>query len=221
MTGGAVEKIKTCIAAVGNARDRIAHPKRHADARRRLEQIGEPKTILVVCAGNMCRSPYLEAVLKRDVPGVNTSSAGFFGGDRPVPPHALEVSAKRGLDLSTFRSATIQPRVARAADVVIVMDQEQATYLARYMGVPRGRIIVAGDLDSEGPGTRAIEDPWQKPIEVFESTFDRLERCAATLVAIVRAVGQSQFRNSTVPPSTSHSDHASASVTVRVPRLTI
>jgi protein-tyrosine phosphatase len=221
MTGGAVAKIKTYIAAVASVRDRIAHPKRHADALRRLEQIGEPKTILVVCAGNMCRSPYLEAVLKRDVRGVNTSSAGFFGADRPVPQYALEVSAKRGLDLSTFRSSTIQPRVARAADVVIVMDQEQARYLAVYMGVPRGRIIVAGDLDPERSGTRAIEDPWQKPIEVFESTFDRLERCAATLVAIVRAVGQSQLGNSPVPPSASHSDHASASVTVRVPQLTI
>jgi protein-tyrosine-phosphatase len=129
------------------------------------------------------------------------------------------VSAKRGLDLTAFRSAAIQPRVARHADLVIVMDLEQARHLNRYMGVPRGRIIVAGDLDSARSSTRAIEDPWQKPIEAFESTFDRLDRCAATLLEILRATRQSQSPDPSLPQSVSDSIRPSASVAVSTPQL--
>jgi protein-tyrosine phosphatase len=197
---------------LADLRDRNRHPKRHADVRRRLEQLGQPRTILVVCAANMCRSPYLEGVLKRALPTVATRSAGFSGADRPVPPHALAISAKRGVDLSSFRSSTIQPRIARQADLVIVMDQNQATYLALYMGVSRGRIIVAGDLDSRTSHTRAIEDPWQKSVEEFESAFDRLDRCAVTLTEILGATSKSQSRNSSMPNPASHAAHPSASV---------
>jgi protein-tyrosine phosphatase len=161
--------------------DRLRHDERHAAVRRRLLQIGRPRTVLVVCAGNICRSPYLEAVLKRRLPDVSVASAGFTGFNRPVAPHALTAAAKRGIDLSSARSNLLQPHRARTADLVLVMDVEQARYLASYLGVPRTRIIVTGDLDPVVAPTRTIRDPWQESIEVFESTFDRLDRCAETL----------------------------------------
>jgi protein-tyrosine phosphatase len=213
--------IRRRITWVGSLRDRIRHPTRHADLRRRLQQIGVPKAILVVCAGNVCRSPYLEAVLKRELPDVTITSAGFFGADRAVPPFALEVSASRGVDLSNFRSATVQPRMARQADLVIVMDASQASYISRYMGVSRRRTIIAGDLDPQPSATRSIEDPWQQPIDVFVSTFDRLDRCAATFVAVLRSTSQSQIATPSMTTHAPQSAQSSASATVRVPQLTI
>jgi protein-tyrosine phosphatase len=164
---------------------RILHKSRHAAVLRKVAQIGRPRTLLVVCAGNVCRSPYLEAVLKRDLPGVHIASAGFIGFDRPIPGHALAVSAKRGIDLSSFRSNTLLPHRARTAEMVVVMEEKQARYLAAYAGVQRGRIIIAGDLDPMTSPTRSIEDPWNKSIEAFESTFNRLDRCGATLTQLL------------------------------------
>jgi hypothetical protein len=66
------------------------------------------------------------------------------------------------------------------------MDARQAQYVAAYFGVPSWRIVVAGDLDPKPSETRAIEDPWQQPIEVYLAAFDRLDRCAATLIKHLR-----------------------------------
>jgi protein-tyrosine phosphatase len=142
-----------------------------------------PRSLLVVCHGNVCRSPYLEAVLRRFMPDISVESAGFVGPGRPVPPFALAVGAQRGLDLSTFRSRPLVPAVVRDADLIVVMDGYQARNVERSFGVPRHRVVVAGDLDPMPAETRAIADPWEQPIDAFVSSFDRLDRCAATLVS--------------------------------------
>lgn len=165
--------------------DRLLHPRRHRRALERLRALGAPRRLLVVCHGNICRSPYLEAVLRREMPGATVSSAGFLRAQRPVPENSRIVSAQRGFDLSAFRSTTITRSIAAAADLVIVMDPLQARQVIRDMAVPAERVFIAGDLDPATDQRRAIRDPWNQPIEVFEQSFDRLDRCAATLVAVL------------------------------------
>lgn len=162
--------------------DRLFRKRRHVAASRRLSKMNRPHSILVVCHGNICRSPYLEAVLKRALPDVTVRSAGFASPGRPVPPFSLAVSAERGIDLSKFRSRPLAPATVRDADLVIVMDARQARHVAAYFGVALWRIVVAGDLDPLPSAQRAIEDPWQQPIDAYVAAFDRLDRCAASLV---------------------------------------
>ena len=145
-----------------------------------------PRNILVVCYGNICRSPYLEAVLQRALPDVQISSAGFFGPGRPVPKFSLALAERRGLDLSAYRSRPITRKNIGEADLLLVMDAYQARRLESMFSVPASRIIVTGDLDPLPASTRAVEDPWQQPLEVFEASFDRLDRCARTLSAVLR-----------------------------------
>jgi protein-tyrosine phosphatase len=168
-----------------NLPHRILHPRRHSAARRRLSRMRRPRSILVVCHGNVCRSPYLHAVLQRAFSDVAVSSAGFIGRDRRVPVHSLEVSARRGIDLSGFRSQPLTPENVRRADLIIVMDAGQARYIERVFLVRPERVVVAGDLDPAASPTRAIHDPWMQSVHVFESSFDRLDRCAATLVTVL------------------------------------
>jgi protein-tyrosine phosphatase len=120
------------------------------------------------------------------MPDVRIESAGFVGPGRAIPPFALAVSAQRGLDLSGFRSRALVPAIVRGADIIVVMDANQARYIERYFGVPRKRIVVTGDLDPSPSATRAILDPWEQPMEAFVSSFDRLDRCAAVLVSLLR-----------------------------------
>jgi hypothetical protein len=65
------------------------------------------------------------------------------------------------------------------------MDEKQAQHIERDFSVPRKRIVVAGDLDPLPSPTRAIVDPWGQPIDVFVSSFNRLDRCAALLVSLL------------------------------------
>jgi protein-tyrosine-phosphatase len=77
------------------------------------------------------------------------------------------------------------PAVVRAVDLIVVMDGHQARYVERYFGVPRKRVIVAGDLDPIPSARRAIVDPWEQPMDVFVSSFNRLDRCATMLVSLL------------------------------------
>jgi protein-tyrosine phosphatase len=166
--------------------DRALYPRRHQAVRRRLSNGQGPRRILVVCHGNLCRSPYLQAVLQRSLPDVTVTSAGFAGSDRAVPQVSVALCAQRGLDLSRYRSRPITQSKVSEADLLIVMDAYQARRLARMFRVKRERIVIAGDLEPMFEASRAIRDPWNHSIEAFRATFDRLDRCAASLVKILR-----------------------------------
>jgi protein-tyrosine phosphatase len=171
-----------CYHAMRLRVDGFLQPRRHRRALERLQSLGTPRRLLVVCHGNICRSPYLEAVLRRDMPDATISSAGFLRAERPVPENSRVVCAQRGFDLSAFRSTTLTRAIAAASDLVIVMDARQARQVVRDMAVPVARVFIAGDFDPATGERRAIRDPWNQPIEVFETSFDRLDRCAKTLV---------------------------------------
>lgn len=162
---------------------RRLHPGRHQRTRAQLRRAPRPRDILVICHGNICRSPYLEAVLRSHLPDITVTSAGFVGPDRSVPEHSLTVAARRGLDLSGHRSRLLTREMLQRAELVVVMDTRQARHLERQLGYDAGRVIIAGDLDPDPGDTRAIRDPWRQSLEVFVDSFARLDRCAATLTA--------------------------------------
>ncbi len=178
--------LKHAYDAARNLPDRVLHRRRHHAVLRRISQGERPRRILVVCHGNICRSPYMQAALQRGLAHLAITSAGFFGSDRAVPRIAVALGAERGLDLSEHRSRPLTKPTVGSADLVIVMDSDQAHYLVRMFPINRARIVIAGDLDPRFGASRGITDPWNRSRDVFESSFDRLDRCAATLVSILQ-----------------------------------
>jgi protein-tyrosine phosphatase len=179
---GARRVVKRAYRAARNLPDRLLHRRRYRDVRRRLSRSGKPRNILVVCYGNVCRSPYLQAVLQRALPETAIASAGFVGSDRPVPQASLTISAKRGLDLSRYRSRPLTPNTVGGADLIVVMDANQAREIVVRFRVNPARIVIAGDLDPRFEESRGITDPWNQSADVFEASFNRLDRCAVGLV---------------------------------------
>jgi protein-tyrosine phosphatase len=165
---------------------RVLRGRRHAQASQRVLKLESVRSILVVCYGNICRSPYLEAVLRRDLPEITTNSAGFGPPGRPAAPHTLTLSGQRGFNLTNFQSSPIGRANVARTDLVIVMDTDQARQLTRMFRISPSRIIVAGDLDPKAGETRGIRDPWGESLEVFTECYDRLDRCAATLTRLLR-----------------------------------
>ena len=167
--------------------DQVLAPTRRKRAARALASRQRPKHILVVCHGNICRSPYLEAALRRRLPEARVWSAGFVGPGRSVPAESRAVAGRRGLDLSAHRSQLLSDEVVQPADLVIVMDQYQATAIRRAFALSPEQVIHAGDLDPMNGLSRTIIDPWRQSEEVFETCFERLDRCAAELVRLLPA----------------------------------
>lgn len=163
----------------------VLHPRRRERARGFLRAEPPPQTVLVICYGNICRSPYAAAALRRLLPpaaaGTRIESAGFVGAHRPAPANAIEVAAARGIDLRRHMSRVVTPGAVSGADLVIVMEPGQADLL-RPLGRTRRPVLMLGDLDPFPSQDRRIRDPVDQPRLVFAECYDRVDRCLAELV---------------------------------------
>lgn len=183
MTSGARRAAAAVYAAMRLQADRLLHARRLRRTTKTVQRAPRPRSMVVVCHGNICRSPYLEGLLRQTLPDIEIRSAGFVGPGRVVPEHSAYIAKRRGIDLRAHRSRLLTPKILRSADLVIVMDARQASNVER-LGFPADRIVIAGDLDPI-PGPRTIFDPWSQPIEAFAASFARLDRCAAALTALL------------------------------------
>lgn len=165
--------------------DRILHTARRALARRRLRKLPDPATVLFICHGNICRSPYAEAALRRPEllrgRDIVVRSAGFVGPGRPTPVEGLAVAERRGLDLTPHESRLMELGELRSTDLLVVMDTRQRRDVASRAERPRREILVLGDLDPQRIRRRAIRDPWSQDEDVFEGVYERIDRCVAEL----------------------------------------
>jgi protein-tyrosine-phosphatase len=92
--------------------------------------------MLVVCTGNLCRSPMamalLQARLARDESRRDwqVGSAGVWATDgQPASAHAAEEMAQRGLDLKRHRARLVTPELMVESDLVLAMTQNHAESL--------------------------------------------------------------------------------------------
>jgi protein-tyrosine phosphatase len=174
---------------VQRAPDRLKHRSRRRAATETLRTFGVPRTILVVCHANLCRSPYAAATLRRRLEAAGTpihvESAGFFGSNRGAPPEALAAAAERQADLTGHRSRTIDRPMLEGADLIVTMEPGQARAVtARYAHVTRS-VLVLGDLDPLPITTREIVDPYGRAREWYDGCYDRIDRCVGELVRLL------------------------------------
>ena len=173
------------VSRVRNLVDSLLHSRRRRAAVRRLTN-ANPRSILFVCQGNICRSPFAAALLTTLVPpsfSGRIASAGFVGPGRPPPEHALTTARAYGLDMSSHRSAALTSANLQAADLIVVMSREQEKGLSAR--VTAGSIVILGDLDPLPIKQRTIHDPWDEPVEAFGETYERIDRCVRELVRVV------------------------------------
>jgi len=178
--------LKSLAKAILRAVTRALHPWRRARALRLLAASPPARSVLFLCLGNICRSPYAEASFPRMAAGTRVDSAGFIGPGRASPEQAQEAARQRGLDLSPHVSKVVTEEIARRHDLIVVMEPRQRGMLRRKVG-PTAPVITLGDLDPEQPTLRAIPDPWGKDPEVFQTSFARIDRCLEELAKFVVA----------------------------------
>jgi protein-tyrosine-phosphatase len=94
-------------------------------------------------------------------------------------------AARRGVDLAPHRSHLLTADTVRRADLIVVMDPAQARAIRDRFARPLRDIVVLGDLDPAPLAARTIQDPVDQPLEMFEQSYARIERCVAELVRVL------------------------------------
>jgi len=185
---GRAERIAVSLRALARSifrlPERKLHPWRRRSAVRGLTSKPRPRSVLFVCYGNICRSPYAAAVARGQLPpAIAVASAGFFGPDRPPPREAIDVAAERGVRLAGHRSRLVSADLLSATDVIVVMDRQQRRRLIELNPDVAARVVLLGDLDPLPITRRDVTDPYGQSLATFRSCFDRIGRCVTALAA--------------------------------------
>jgi protein-tyrosine phosphatase len=134
--------------------------------------------VLMVCLGNICRSPLAEGILTAKARAAGLSwqidSAGTGGYHIGEPPHSLsqKVAAIHGIDISSQRCRQFRAADMNEFDRIYVMDSDNYQEVKRISGDlwnPDKVVLILNELM---PGTNdTVPDPWYGTEKDYHHVF--------------------------------------------------
>lgn len=147
-----------------------------------------PLSILIVCRGNICRSPTADGILRAALPRHRIDSAAIMDWNVGKPPHAetTAVAAARGVALDKLVARQIRKTDFTEFDLILCMDDENMEAMRALR--PEGSHARIGRLGAYGaPGEEpTIIDPWGQSPEVFEAVFEQISAACERLTQFAR-----------------------------------
>ncbi|WP_196427366.1 low molecular weight protein-tyrosine-phosphatase [Piscirickettsia salmonis] len=134
--------------------------------------------ILMVCVGNICRSPVAEAMLQvffneKNIVNTIVESAGIAAlVGNTADPFSLELMSERGVDIQTHRARQLTVELIKEFDLILVMENGHKKHIEQEFPFSRGKIHCLGRWRNEG-----ISDPYQEPREAFVKMVNHVEIC--------------------------------------------
>ncbi len=144
--------------------------------------------ILMVCHGNICRSPLAKALMivklkEYNITGVEVDSAGVSAQHAGEPPDARTIKNARshGIDVSLHRARQFKSSDFEKFDNIYVMDSANYADIALVADHDGQMKNVTLFLEAAHPGSHAsVPDPWYGDEEGFEHVYKILDKgCTA------------------------------------------
>ena len=146
--------------------------------------------VLLVCLGNICRSPTAEGVVRtiaaREFPGLPlyVDSAGTANYHEGEPPDRRTIAAacRRGYELATMRARQVCVEDLAGFDYVLAMDRANLAELGRYTReTPRAQVGLFLQFAPQA-GVDEVPDPYYGGTADFERVLDLCEAGARGLL---------------------------------------
>ncbi|WP_242085111.1 low molecular weight protein-tyrosine-phosphatase [Aestuariivivens sediminis] len=143
--------------------------------------------ILMVCLGNICRSPLAEGILRSKLPLDNflvdsAGTANYHVGDRP-DSRSIAVAKKFGLDISNLRGRQFNMNDFDTFDYIFVMDESNYNNVISLARSDKDIAKVKFILNEVYPNQNySIPDPYYGGNSGFENVYKMLDE-ACSLIA--------------------------------------
>lgn len=143
--------------------------------------MNEKTNILMVCLGNICRSPLAEGLMrsKLNFTKFTVDSAGTSGGHKGQAPdkRSIAVAKKNGLDISNQKSRKLLEEDFKNFDVLYVMDQSNYNDVTALASTEEEKKKVIKILDEVFPGENLdVPDPYYGGSQGFDNIYRMLDR---------------------------------------------
>jgi len=130
-------------------------------------------TILVVCTGNICRSPIGERFLRQVLPNKKIDSAGTSAlVEHSADDSAIRIAEKHGISLEGHKGQQFTSKLARQYDLILVMEKCHLEQIGRSAPEVRGKTMLFGQWLNQ----KEIPDPYRKSDEAVASVYELIEQ---------------------------------------------
>lgn len=127
--------------------------------------------VLILCFGNICRSPLAAALASRRFPNVSFSSAGFYTETgRRSPDFVIAAACELGIDLTEHRSRCVDAKMVSEADLVVIMDIRNYELLRKGFPEALEKTLFLGMLLPDPQ--LEIEDPYDDPASMSATALE-------------------------------------------------
>jgi protein-tyrosine phosphatase len=156
-----------------------------------MTAVTERTRILLVCFGNICRSPTAEVVIRRTAARaglasrieVDSAGTGEWYVGNPPDYRAIAHAARRGYDLQPLRSRQVSSADFDRFQFVLAMDRSNLAELRAMRPAHfEGELSLFLDFVPDAT-SREVPDPYDKGPEAFERALDLIEQGSDAFVA--------------------------------------
>jgi protein-tyrosine phosphatase len=131
--------------------------------------------VLVVCVGNICRSPIGEQLLQKHLPHLEVTSAGIQAlVGKPADPNSVAVAAEQDIDLSMHIAQQLTAELVAKHDLILVMERGHVNAVTKLSPAARGKTMLFGQWN----GQQEIPDPYRQSKEAFEFVYAMMSESA-------------------------------------------
>ena len=144
--------------------------------------------VLMVCLGNICRSPLAEGLLrsKLDTSIFEIDSAGtstYHQGSLP-DQRSIEVASKYGLDITNQKSRPFTKKDFQSFDYIYVMDSSNYEDVINMADNKEEEDKVNLILNTIYPGeNQSVPDPYHDSVNGFEQVYHMLEESCSVIAS--------------------------------------
>jgi protein-tyrosine phosphatase len=132
------------------------------------------KRVLIVCVGNICRSPIAEHLLRRALvhSDIEVRSAGLAAlVGKPIEPMARAVLEEHGHLPDEHQAIQLTPQAVSEADLILVMEQRHVSGVLNIAPEARGKVLMLGKWQDD----REISDPYRQGQPAFVHAYALIE----------------------------------------------
>ena len=141
------------------------------------------KSILIICTGNICRSPIGERLLRQRLSGITVESAGTYGLEGlPADDGALEVASAHGLSLEGHVARKVSRGMVNRYDLILAMTPKHIGQITMIAPEVRGKTLLYG----EWLGQQEVPDPFRQSPQVYEYVYNLLGQASLEWVKKLR-----------------------------------
>ena len=129
------------------------------------------RNVLVVCLGNICRSPMAQGLFQSALPDARIDSAGLVAREgQPADPIACELMGERGISLQTHQARQLNSQMCQNAVLILVMDREQRRAIEERYQFAIGKVFRLCEFSDQD-----VLDPYRAGREAFQRSLSLIE----------------------------------------------